>query len=127
MPGKILVRLLIALVLTAIGLYGVLAYFVSQRRRELGIRMALGASGASVMVEVVRKGVIMAAAGIALGLLGGLATSRLLQSLLFEIVATDPLTYILVSSFLMLVALAACMLPAIRAIRIDPVKALKTE
>jgi putative ABC transport system permease protein len=117
----------IALMLTAIGLYGVLAYIVSQRRRELGIRMALGASGPSVMYEVVRKGVIMAVVGIALGLLGGLATSRVLQSLLFETAATDPLTYVLVSLFLILVALAACMLPAIKAVRIDPVKALKME
>ncbi len=74
----------IALILTAVGLYGVLAYFVSQRGRELGIRLALGASGPSVMVEVVRKGVVMTVAGIALGLLGGLAVSRLLQSLLFR-------------------------------------------
>jgi putative ABC transport system permease protein len=117
----------IALILTAIGLYGVLAYIVSQRRRELGIRIALGASGSSVMVEVVRKGVIMAAVGIALGLLGGFAVSRLIQSLLFEITATDPLTYILVSLFLILVTLAACMLPAIKAVHIDPVKALKME
>ena len=90
----------IALVLTAIGLYGVLAYFVGQRRRELGIRLALGASGLSVMYEVVRKGLIMVIAGIALGLLGGLAVSRLLKGLLYETAATDPLTYILVSSFL---------------------------
>jgi putative ABC transport system permease protein len=116
-----------ALLLTAIGLYGVLAYFVSQRRRELGIRIALGASGPSVMYEVVRKGVVMALAGIALGLLGSVATSRILQSLLFETAATDPLIYFLVSSFLVLVTLAACMVPAIKAVRIDPVQALKME
>jgi len=66
-------------------------------------------------------------AGIVLGLLGGVATSRLLQSILFETAATDPLTYLLASSFLILVALAACMAPAIKAVRIDPVKALKME
>jgi putative ABC transport system permease protein len=117
----------IALLLTAIGLYGVLAYFVSQRRRELGIRIALGASGAAVMSEVVRKGLSMASAGIALGLLGGFAAARLLQSLLFETTATDPFTYVLVSLFLVLVALTACAIPAMKAVRIDPVKALKME
>jgi putative ABC transport system permease protein len=117
----------IALLLTAIGLYGVLAYFVSQRRRELGIRIALGASGPAVMSEVVRKGLSMAVAGIALGLLGGIATARLLRSLLFETTATDPLTYVMVSFFLVLVALTACAIPAMKAVRIDPVKALKME
>jgi putative ABC transport system permease protein len=117
----------IALILTAIGLYGVLTYFVSQRTRELGIRIALGAGGAAVMYEVVRKGIVMAGLGIAGGLLGGLATGRLIQSLLFETSTTDPATYVLVSLFLVLVATAACVLPAIRAVRIDPVRALKTE
>jgi putative ABC transport system permease protein len=117
----------IAILLTAVGLYGVLAYFVSQRRKELGIRLALGASAPSVMVEVVRRGVIMTVAGLAVGLLGGLAVSRVLQSLLFETAATDPSTYVLVSLFLLCVALTACMLPAMRAVRIDPVQALKME
>jgi ABC-type antimicrobial peptide transport system permease subunit len=106
-------------------LYGVLAYFVSQRQRELGIRIALGASGSAVMSEVVKKGVSMAVAGVALGLVGGFAASRLLRSLLFETTATDPLTYAMVSFFLVLVALSACAIPAMKAVRIDPVKALK--
>jgi ABC-type antimicrobial peptide transport system permease subunit len=117
----------VALILTAVGLYGVLAYLVSQRGKELGIRLALGASGLSVMAEVVRKGVLMTVAGIALGILGGLAVSRLLESLLFETAAADPLTYVFVSLLLLGVALIACMLPAIRAVRIDPVQALKME
>lgn len=116
-----------ALLLTAIGLYGVLAYFVGERTRELGIRLALGASGPAVVYQVVRKGVLMTGLGIALGLPGGLAASRLVQSLLYETTAVDPLTYLVVSSFLMLVALAACILPARKALRIDTVKALKIE
>jgi putative ABC transport system permease protein len=117
----------IALLLTAVGLYGVLAYFVSQRVKELGIRLALGASGPSVMVGVVRKGIIVTGAGTALGVLGGLAVSRLLQSLLFETASTDPLTYMLVSLVLLCVTLTACVLPAMKAVRLDPVKALRME
>lgn len=117
----------IALILTAIGLYGVLAYFVNQRTRELGIRMALGANGISILVEVAKKGVVLAGMGIALGLGGGCAASRLLQSLLYETQPTDVWTYALVSVFLAVVALAACLVPALRAVRINPVEALKTE
>ncbi len=117
----------VALLLTAIGLYGVLAYFVTERRRELGIRMALGASASSVMAEVMRKGLALTVVGIALGVLGSLAASRLLQSLLFETAPTDLSTYVLVSLFLILVAIAACLGPAMKAVRVDPIKALKME
>lgn len=117
----------IAIILTAIGLYGVLAYFVTQRRRELGIRIALGATGPSVMAEVMRKGLAMTLVGIAFGLLGSLATSRLLGSLLFETASMDLATYVLVPGFLILVATIACVAPAVKAVRLDPVKALKKE
>ncbi len=117
----------IALILTAIGLYGVLAYFVNQRTRELGIRMALGADANSILLEVAKRGVVLAGIGIVLGLGGGLAASRLLQSLLFETQPTDAWTYAFVSAFLAIVALAACLVPALRAVRINPVEALKTE
>lgn len=116
-----------ALVLTAVGLYGVLTYFVSQRSKELGIRLALGASSRSVIYEVVRKGLGMVLAGIVIGVPGGLAASRLLQSLLFETAGPEPLAYVLVCSVLFLVAIGACALPALRAVRLDPVQALKTE
>jgi predicted permease len=117
----------VALVLTAIGLYGVLAYFVTQRRRELGIRMALGATRPTIVVEVIRKGLVMTIVGIGLGLLGSLAVSRLVTSLLFETASTDLFTYVLVSGFLIVVATAACLAPAFKAVRMDPVQALKME
>jgi ABC-type antimicrobial peptide transport system permease subunit len=117
----------IALILTAIGLYGVLAYFVNQRTRELGIRMALGANAASISFEVAKKGAVLAGIGIVLGWGGGLAASRLLQSLLYQTHPTDLWTYVFVSVFLVTVALAACLVPALRAVRINPVEALKTE
>jgi len=117
----------IALVLTAIGLYGVLAHFVTERTRELGIRMAIGADVAHILFEVAKRGVVLAGIGITLGLGLGLMASRLLQSLLFETQPTDGWTYFAVSVFLALVALGACLVPALRAVRIDPVQALKTE
>jgi predicted permease len=117
----------IALILTAIGLYGVLAYFVSQRTRELGIRMALGANAHSILLEVAKKGLVLAGIGIVLGLGGGLAASRLLQSLLYETHPMDVTTYVFVSVFLATVALAASLVPALRAVKINPVEALKTE
>jgi ABC-type antimicrobial peptide transport system permease subunit len=89
--------------------------------------MALGANAASILFEVAKKGVALAGVGIALGLGGGLAASRLLQSLLYETHATDVTTYVLVSVFLATVALAASLVPALRAVKINPVEALKTE
>jgi len=117
----------IALILAAIGLYGVLAYFVSQRTRELGIRMALGANSARVIAEVAGKGAALAGLGIGFGLAGGLVMARLLRSLLFDITPYDPITYITVAAFLTVVAVAACVLPARRALKIEPVTALKNE
>jgi ABC-type antimicrobial peptide transport system permease subunit len=117
----------IALILAAIGLYGVLAFFVSQRTRELGIRMALGASNARVIAEVAGKGAALAGIGIGLGLVGGSVVARLLSSLLFDITPYDPVTYVSVAAFLTIVAIAACVLPARRASRIEPVTALKNE
>jgi len=117
----------IAIILASIGLYGVLAYFVSQRTREMGIRIALGAGPNDVMYEVIRRGVIWAGSGLAFGLLGGLIASMLLRSMLFATAPTDPLTYLLVSLFLALVAFLACLIPARRAVRVDPLIALRAE
>jgi putative ABC transport system permease protein len=118
---------LVALVLAVIGIYGVLSGSVTERTRELGIRLALGAQTGAVLKLVLWQGLKLGAAGIALGLLGALAVTRLLQSLLFGISATDPLTFAMSAFLLLSVALIACWLPASRATRIDPMVALRHE
>jgi putative ABC transport system permease protein len=117
----------IALLLAAIGLYGVLAFTVAQRRREIGIRMALGAQRADVLWLVLRQGMAMAMAGVVIGLLGALALARFLGSLLFEIKPSDPVTFAIVPLVLAATALLACWLPARRAARVDPMVALRSE
>jgi putative ABC transport system permease protein len=114
----------IALLLSAIGIYGVLAYVVTQRRREIGIRLALGSSGRRIFDLILREGLILIAAGFALGAVGAIALRRSLQSQLFQISATDPVALTAAAAVLALVAVAACALPARRATRIDPVIAL---
>ena len=118
---------LVALVLAVIGIYGVLSGSVAERTRELGIRLALGAQRSAVLRLVLGQGLKLSAAGIALGLLGALAVTRLLQSLLFGITATDPLTFTMSAFLLLAVALIACWLPAARATKIDPMVALRHE
>jgi putative ABC transport system permease protein len=117
----------VALLLAAVGLYSVLAYSVSLRTREIGIRMALGAAPAQVVTFVLRQGVILALLGIGLGLAGAFALTQLMQSILFGISASDPITFIAVSVLLLAVALAASFLPARRALRIEPQLALRAE
>lgn len=118
---------LLALVLTAVGLYGVTAYLVSQRTHEIGVRMALGASASRILWLVFRESAWLIAVGMSAGLAGALALSRFLQSLLFEIKPTDPATYVGVSLMLAIVAFAACYFPARRAMRVDPMVALRYE
>jgi predicted permease len=113
--------------LAAIGIYGVVAYFVNQGTRELGIRMALGATPRGIRVLVVRHGVVIALAGVTLGLAGALVVGRFMQSLLFGIKPTDPLTFSSIAVLLGLVALVASYVPARRAARIDPMLALRRE
>jgi predicted permease len=113
--------------LAAIGTYGVIAYLVSQGTREIGIRMALGATPERVSAMVVRGGMILAAVGIAAGLIGALLMTRFMESLLFGVEATDPLTFIAIVSLLLLMALAAAYVPARRAARIDPLVSLRAE
>jgi putative ABC transport system permease protein len=117
----------LALVLAAVGIYGVISYSVAQRTKEIGIRMALGANRGDVLRLITGDGLRLAAAGVVLGLVGAAASARVLATLLFEVRPTDAITYASAAGFLVLVALAASLVPAWRATRVAPVSALRTE
>jgi putative ABC transport system permease protein len=117
----------IALVLTCVGIYGVVAYSVAQRVHEIGVRVALGARPAGVVALVVRQGIRPAVAGLAVGLIGALSLSRLLASMLYGVGPRDPASLAAVAAVLTTVAALACYLPARRAARVDPLVALRSD
>jgi ABC-type antimicrobial peptide transport system permease subunit len=114
-------------VLAAVGVYGVMSYGATQRTREIGIRMALGATPRAILNIILRQGVWMVISGVAAGLMGAIAIARLLGTFLVFISVTDPLAFALIPALLALVALAACYIPAQRAMRLEPMAALRYE
>jgi ABC-type antimicrobial peptide transport system permease subunit len=118
---------LAALILSAIGIYGLMHYFVAQRTNEIGVRMALGARYGNVLALVLRQGLTLAAFGVMAGVLAALGLTHMLSSLLYGVTPTDPLTFAAAPAILLAVAAAACWIPARRAARIDPMLALRQE
>jgi predicted permease len=117
----------LALLLAAVGAYGVLSYLVTERRQEIGVRMALGADRGAVLAMVMRQGLMLTGIGLVAGLVGAVALTRLLESLLFGVRPADPATLVTGAVFMTLVSLAACFVPAHRATRVDPIVVLRTE
>jgi len=118
---------LLALVLAALGIYGVMSYAVTRRTRELGVRIALGAQSRDVLKLMVSEGIKMALLGLVFGLAGAVIVARVLAGLLFGVGATDPVTFAIVTLLLLAVALLACWIPARRATKVDPLTALRHE
>jgi ABC-type antimicrobial peptide transport system permease subunit len=116
-----------ALLLSMTGLYAALAYYVSRRTREIGIRLAFGATGVHVMRSVLGRGLVLVMGGLGLGFLGAFGITRLLQAQLYQVGATDPFTFVSVGTGLLVIGALASLLPARRATRVDPVRAMQVE
>jgi ABC-type antimicrobial peptide transport system permease subunit len=116
-----------ALLLAGLGIYGTISFVVNEQTQDIGIRLALGASRRAILTRVLRQGLWLAMAGVAVGLLGALIVSHLMAGLLFGVRPTDPLTFVGLTFVLTAVALAACYIPARRAMRLDPLVALRYE
>jgi len=110
-----------------VGIYGVMSYLVTQGTREIGIRMALGATQRKILTMVITRGMALAATGVAIGLFASFLLSRVLESQLYGVTTTDPLTFLVIPAILLLVALAAVVIPARRASRTDPMLSLRSE
>jgi ABC-type antimicrobial peptide transport system permease subunit len=117
----------LAFVLAAIGIYGVINYEVTQRTGEFGIRMALGAQSRDVVTIVLRQGLMLTTGGLVIGLAASFVLTRFMEKLLFGVKPHDPITYLVVPVLLGLVAIVACLIPALRATKVDPLKALRYE
>jgi ABC-type antimicrobial peptide transport system permease subunit len=116
-----------AMILAAVGVYGVMSFLVTQGTADIAIRMALGARRGTILLLVFRRGMGLALVGIVAGVIGALGLTRMMNSLLFGVKPTDPMTFFSVLALLFLVALSACLFPARRAMRIEPMAALRTE
>jgi putative ABC transport system permease protein len=125
--GLIAVFAVTALLLAAAGLYAVIAYLVSQRTREIGIRLALGATPRHIMGLIMGQGLKLTLIGVAIGIAGAIAVTRLMRNLLFAVASTDLMTFTISSVILIAVALLACFIPARRATKVDPLVALRYE
>jgi predicted lysophospholipase L1 biosynthesis ABC-type transport system permease subunit len=117
----------IAVLLATIGLYGILAYYVTRRHHEIGVRVALGAGNGAIVELIIKRGIALVALGLAVGLVAAFGLTRLLEGMLFNTAPTDAMTFVSVSAFFSLVGLVACLIPAWRALRVDPVVVLQAE
>jgi putative ABC transport system permease protein len=117
----------VALIIATVGIYGVISYSVARRSKEFGLRMALGAQPGNVLALVMRQGLVLTAIGVIVGVGAALGLTRLMATLLFGVQPTDPVTFLSVSALLAVVALAASYIPALRATKVDPMKALRYE